>query len=56
MVPANKTGYVQVCDSFANKKIKELISKIEEAYYNLHKTEFKAGKFIVSDQQVLLNT
>jgi hypothetical protein len=26
MVPPSKTGYVQVCNSFANKKIKKLIS------------------------------
>jgi hypothetical protein len=27
---------------------------MEEAYYDLHKAEFKAGKFSVSDRQVLL--
>ena len=43
-----------MCDGFANKKIKELISEIEEAYYDLHKAKFKAGKFSVSDRRVLL--
>lgn len=54
MVPAGGTGYVQVCDGFANKKIKELISEMEEAHYDLHEAEFKAGKFSVSDRRVLL--
>jgi hypothetical protein len=29
---------------------------MEKAHYNLHKAEFKAGKFTVSDRQVLLST
>ena len=47
MIPAGGTGYVQVCDRFANKKIKELISEIEEAYYDLYEAESKAGKVTV---------
>ena len=54
MIPAGRTGYVQVYDSFTNKKIKELISEIEEAHYNLYEAEYKAGKFTVSDRRVLL--
>jgi hypothetical protein len=56
MVPPGATGYVQVLDSFANKKIKKLIQEQEEAYYDKHKAEFQAGKFSASDQQVLLAT
>jgi hypothetical protein len=37
MVSLGSTGYVQVCDGFANKKIKELITKRKELYYNLNK-------------------
>jgi hypothetical protein len=54
MIPAGGTSYVQVCNGFANKKIKKLISQMEEAYYDLHEAEFKASKFSVRDQQVLL--
>jgi hypothetical protein len=39
MVPPGVTGYVQVCDGFANKKIKELISELEEIYYDQHEDE-----------------
>jgi bacterioferritin-associated ferredoxin len=34
MVPFGGTGYVQVCNGFANKKIKELISEQEEIHYD----------------------
>ena len=54
MVPPGGTGYVQVYDGFANKKIKELISKREELYYDLNKAQQKAGKYSVSDRRVLL--
>ena len=54
MILAGGTGYVQVCDGFANKKIKELISEMEEAHYDLYEAEFKAGKFSISDRRVLL--
>jgi bacterioferritin-associated ferredoxin len=37
MVPPDATGYVQVCNGFANKKIKELISKQEEMHYDQYK-------------------
>ena len=47
MIPPGGTGYVQVCNSFTNKKIKELISEIEEAYYDLYEAESKAGKVTV---------
>jgi hypothetical protein len=56
MVPPGATGYVQVLDGFANKKIKELIREQEEAYYDEHKAEFQAGKFSASDRRVLLAT
>ena len=48
MILAGGTGYVQVCDGFTNKKIKELILEIEEAHYDLYEAEFKAGKFSIS--------
>jgi hypothetical protein len=54
MIPAGGTGYVQVCDGFANKKVKELISGMEEAHYDLYEAEYKAGKLTVSDRRVLL--
>jgi hypothetical protein len=54
MVPPGGTGYVQVCDGFANKKIKELISELEEIHYDQHEAEWKAGKFTVGDRRVLL--
>jgi hypothetical protein len=54
MVPARGTGYVQVLDGFVNKKIKELISKLEEIHYDLHEAEWRAGKFIVGDRRILL--
>jgi hypothetical protein len=54
MVPSGGTGYVQVCDGFANKKIKELISKQEEIHYDQYEAEWKASKFTVSDRRVLL--
>jgi hypothetical protein len=54
MVPPSGTGYVQVCDGFANKKIKELITKREELYYDLNEAQWKDGKFTVSDRRVLL--
>jgi hypothetical protein len=56
MVPPGATGYVQVLDGFANKKIKELIREQEEAYYDEHEAEFQAGKFSASDRRVLLAT
>jgi hypothetical protein len=56
MIPAGGTSYVQVCDGFANKKIKELISAMEEAHYDLYSAEYEAGKFTVSDRRVLLAT
>ena len=54
MIPAGGTGYIQVCNGFANKKIKELISEMEEAYYDLHEAEFKAGKVTVQQRRLLL--
>ena len=39
MIPASSTSYIQVLDLIINKKIKQLISEAEEAYYNLHKDE-----------------
>ena len=54
MILGGSTSYVQVYDGFANKKIKELLSEMEEAYYDLHEAEFKASKFSVSNRQVLL--
>jgi hypothetical protein len=39
IVPSRATGYIQVCDGFPNKKIKELISEREEIHYDLHKDE-----------------
>jgi hypothetical protein len=56
MILAGATGYVQVCDGFANRKIKELILAMEEAHYDLHEAEYQAGKFTVSDRRVLLAT
>ena len=56
MIPASGTGYIQVCDSFTNRKIKELISVMEEAHYDLYEAEYQAGKFTVSDRRVLLAT
>jgi hypothetical protein len=43
-----------VCDGFANRKIKELISKLEEIHYDQHKEEWRAGKFSVDNRRVLL--
>ena len=54
IVPAGGTGYVQVLDGFANKKIKELISEMEEIHYDQHEEEWRSGKFSVSDRRVLL--
>jgi hypothetical protein len=54
MVPSGATGYVQVCDGFANKKIKELITEREEIHYDQHEDEWRRGKFSVSDRRVLL--
>jgi hypothetical protein len=34
IVLADRTEYVQVLDSFCNKKIKKLISELEKIYYN----------------------
>jgi hypothetical protein len=54
IVPSGGTGYVQVCNSFANKKIKELISEQEEIHYDQYEAEWKASKFTVSDRRMLL--
>jgi hypothetical protein len=54
IIPPSGTGYVQVCNTIANKRLKELIAEAEEAYYDLHESNWKAGKFSVSDRQVLL--
>jgi hypothetical protein len=54
MIPPSGTGYVQVCNTTANQLIKKFILESEEAYYDLHKIEYKTGKFTVGDQQVLL--
>ena len=54
MIPTGGTGYVQVCDGFVNRKIKELISEQEEAHYDLHEDQWKAGKFTVGDRRLLL--
>lgn len=54
MVPPGGTGYVQVCDGFANKKMKELIAEQEEIHYDNHEAEWRAGKYTVSDRRVLL--
>ena len=54
IVPPGATGYVQVLDGFANRKIKQLIREEEEAFYDDHEDEFKAGKFSMSDRRVLL--
>lgn len=43
-----------MCDGFANKKIKELISEQEEIHYDQYEAEWKASKFTVSDRRVLL--
>ena len=39
IVPPSRTGYVQICNSFINKKIKELISELEEIYYDQNEAE-----------------
>ena len=39
IVPLSRTGYVQIYNSFTNKKIKELISELEEIYYNQNEAE-----------------
>jgi hypothetical protein len=39
MVPPGGTGYVQVYNGFANKKIKELISERAELYYGLNEAQ-----------------
>jgi hypothetical protein len=39
MAPSGTTGYVQVCDGFVNKKIKELITELEGIYYDNHEAE-----------------
>jgi hypothetical protein len=54
MVPSGATGYVQVCDGFPNKKMKELISEREEIHYDLHEDEWRAGKYSVGERRVLL--
>jgi hypothetical protein len=54
MVPAGATGYVQVLDGFCNRKIKELISELEEIHYDLYEDQWKSGRFSVSDRRVLL--
>ena len=54
MIPSGGTGYVQVCDTTANQLIKKFISESEKAHYDLHKIEYKTGKFTVSDRRVLL--
>lgn len=54
MIPACGTGYVQVCDGFANKKIKELIAEMKEARYDLYEDEYKAAKFSAVDRRILL--
>jgi hypothetical protein len=54
MVPPGATGYVQVCDGFPNRKMKELISEREEIHYDLHEDEWRAGKYSVGDRRVLL--
>jgi hypothetical protein len=40
--------------AFANKKIKELISEMEEIHYGQHEEKWRSGKFSVSDRRVLL--
>ena len=50
IVPPGATGYVQVLDGFANYKMKQLLQEQEEAQYDEHETEFKAGKFTISDR------
>jgi hypothetical protein len=54
VTPTGTTGYVQVCDGFANKKIKELISELEEIHYDKHEAEWRDGKYTVGDRRVLL--
>ena len=54
MVSAGATGYVQVCNRFTNRKIKEVISEREEIYYDQYEDQWRAGKFTVSDRCVLL--
>ena len=49
IVPASRTGYIQVLNSFCNKKIKELILELEEIHYNQHEAKWKAEKFTVRD-------
>ena len=39
IMPTGGTSYVQMLDGFANKKIKELISEIEEIYYDQYEEE-----------------
>ena len=39
IVPPGGTGYVQMCDGFTNKKIKELISELEEIHYDQNEAE-----------------
>jgi hypothetical protein len=53
MVPAGVTGYVQVLDGFANKKIKQLICESEKAYYDQHQNEFGNRKFSASCRRIL---
>jgi hypothetical protein len=54
MIPEGGTGYLQVLDLAVNKLIKTLIRECEEAHYDLHEAEWKAGKFTVSDRRILL--
>ena len=54
MIPPGGTGYVQVCNSFTNKKIKELIRDYKSVYYDQNEAKWKASKFTISERRVLL--
>jgi hypothetical protein len=54
MIPGGGTGYVQVVDLLVNRLFKDILCEQEEAHYDLHEAEWRAGKFNVGDKRVLI--
>ena len=53
-VSAGCTGYVQVLDVAINKPLKHRIEQQANTHYEQNFTEWKAGKYSVSDRRVML--
>jgi hypothetical protein len=54
IIPGGCTGYVQVLDVTVNKIMKQYIKEFEDQWVDKHFNKWKASKFNIGEQRVLL--